>query len=301
MAINKVYDVVVLTEDRYLNPVNNDPYNANVILEDQLVLEALEQIGLKATRKSWSDPEFNWETTKLCLFRTTWDYFDRYDEFSNWLEQISDKTTLLNSAKIIQWNIDKHYLADLAANGINVCETHFIEPHTKTTLQQLHQNLGWDRTVLKPCISGGGRHTYKLNLDNLEEHEAIFQELIAKEAMMLQPFQDNILTHGEYSYMIMDGQFTHAVQKIAKPGDFRVQDDFGGTVHNYTPSQEEITFAEKTVKACIEEPVYARVDVILDNHNQLAISELELIEPELWFRKNNHAATVLAQGIKNLL
>ena len=29
---------------------------------------------------------------------------------------------------------------------------------------------------------------------------------------------------------MINGQFTHAVLKKAKPGDFRVQDDFGGTV-----------------------------------------------------------------------
>jgi hypothetical protein len=30
--------------------------------------------------------------------------------------------------------------------------------------------------------------------------------------------------------------------------------------------------------------VYARVDAIWDNNNNICVSELELIEPELWFR-----------------
>ena len=52
-------DVVVLTEDRYVNPTEINTYNKNVLLEDQLVLDALKQEGLHAIRKSWSDPDFD--------------------------------------------------------------------------------------------------------------------------------------------------------------------------------------------------------------------------------------------------
>ena len=119
--------------------------------------------------------------------------------------------------------------------------------------------------------------------------------------MMLQPFQESIMTKGEYSLVVINGKYTHAVLKIAKAGDFRVQDDFGGTVHNHEATQEEISFAENAVKACPELPIYARVDVILDNNNKLAISELELIEPELWFRNHHNASTQLAKAIKKMV
>ena len=82
----------------------------------------------------------------------------------------------------------------------------------------------------------------------------------------------------------MGGKFTHGVLKIAKYGDFRVQDDFGGTVQNYEATPEEIDFAERTIQACNPAPSYARVDIIHDNQNQHALIELELIEPELWFK-----------------
>ncbi len=293
-------DVVVLTEDRYVNPTEINTYNKNVLLEDQLVLDALKQEGLHAVRKSWSDPDIDWSSTKHILFRTTWDYFDRYDEFSKWLTDVSSKTNLLNSEAIINWNIDKHYLTDLKAKGIHICETHFIEKGSSTTLQELHQKLGWQKTVLKPCISGAARHTYKLDSSNIEQHETVFQELISEEAMMLQPFQENIMTKGEYSFVVINGQYSHAVLKIAKPGDFRVQDDYGGTVHIHDATKDQIAFAEKAVQACPELPIYARVDVILDNTNTLAISEIELIEPELWFRHQPTAATLLAKAIMQL-
>ena len=297
----KTFDVVVLTEDKYVNPKDDNLYIRNILQEDGLALDALKQEGLSVTRKSWSDPNFDWSSTQYILFRTTWDYQERFEEFSSWLKSVSEVCTLLNSAELIHWNIDKHYLSDLKANGIPVCETHFIETGTETSLKDLQNQLKWDNMVLKPCVSAGGRHTYKLNSENISDYEGLFQELIANESMMLQPFQHNITSMGEYSFMIMDGQYTHAVLKKAKSGDFRVQDDFGGTVHDYTATQEQIELAEQAVKACIEAPIYARVDVILNNYNQHVISEIELIEPELWFRNHHEAANVLAKGIAKLI
>lgn len=295
------YDCIILTESKYINPLKINDYVQNILDEDALIKAALEKIGMKVKRVAWDDSSFDWTSTKSALFRATWDYFHRFEEFSKWLEKVSKETLLINPETIIRWNIDKHYLQDLQNNGVHIAETHFIEKETKTTLKKLHKQLGWKETVLKPCVSGGARHTYKLNTDNLNAHETIFQELIKNEAMMLQPFQYNIIEKGEVSMMVFNGQYTHAVLKIAKAGDFRVQDDYGGTIHNYKPSIEDIKFAEQVVNACEELPMYARVDFILDNDNKLALLELELIEPELWFRNHHTAANVLAKGIKNKL
>ncbi|MFY0591274.1 ATP-grasp domain-containing protein [Roseivirga sp.] len=295
--MSKAYDFIVLTDDRYVNPTSSEEYIQNILVEDGLVLKALEAKGYRVGRKSWSDKEFDWESTKAIIFRTTWDYFDRYEEWKNWLAQVSKITEMVNPYPLINWNMDKHYLGDLKVKGVNIPETRYIEIGDSTTLSELQQATGWDHMILKPCISGASRHTYKLNKNNLAEHENLFQSLIEVEAMMLQPFQNNVVEKGEISLMVMGGQFTHAVLKIAKPGDFRVQDDFGGTVHNYEPTPEEMAFAEKAVAACSPQPKYARVDIIKDNHGDLAVIELELIEPELWFRMNPSAADVLAEAI----
>lgn len=295
------YDCVILTDQRYLNDSKTDSYKHNVYYEDRLVYFALEELGLKTLRLAWDDMFFDWSTTKSVLFRTTWDYFDRFDEFSKWLETVSKQTTLLNSEALIRWNIDKHYLLDLQQKGVHIAESHFIEQGSKVTLKQLHDILAWEETVLKPCVSGAARHTYKLNPENFHEYETIFQELIANEAMMLQPFQFNIVTKGEISMMVFNGEFTHAILKKAKAGDFRVQDDFGGSIHHYKPTENEIIFAQECVNACKELPIYARVDIFEDNLGHIALSELELIEPELWFRTNPESAKLLAKAIKQKL
>lgn len=297
----KIYDVVLLTDKRYLKDSKTNTYKHNVYYEDFLVLEALREKKLNVKRLAWDDANFNWASTRTVLFRTTWDYFDRYTEFSKWLSSVSKKTILLNSEKLIRWNIDKHYLKDLYSKNIPVAETFFIEKGTAVSLTEIYKKCNWADAILKPCISGAARHTYKLNAKNLKNHEAIFSKLIKSEAMMLQPFQYNIVSHGELSLMVFNGKFTHAVLKKAKAGDFRVQDDFGGTIHNYQPTANEIQFAENATKACPELPIYARVDIFTDNAGNLAVSELELIEPELWFRNYPKSAVFLASCIQQKL
>ncbi|MEC3964576.1 hypothetical protein [Flagellimonas halotolerans] len=298
------FDVVVLTDHRYVAPKKKTPYIENVLQEDRLVLEALQKQGLRAIRKSWDDPNFDWSTTKYALFRTTWDYFDRYSEFSKWLETASKQTQFINSKALIYWNIDKHYLQDLSNAGVTIPKTVFVEKGTKATLADAIANaksdhgFTTDTYILKPCVSGAARHTYKIQKNEIEKHEAIFQELVVEEAMMLQEFQQNIVSEGEISMMVFNGEFTHAVLKIAKPGDFRVQDDFGGTVHEYNPTKEQIAFAKSVVNAAPDLPIYARVDIFKDNNGNWALTELEIFEPELWFRLNPKAADFLAKAIK---
>ena len=110
-----------------------------------------------------------------------------------------------------------------------------------------------------------------------------------------------ITKNGEISLILIAGKFTHAVKKIAKKGDFRVQDDHGGKVEVYYPSIEEIRFAEDCLKCCDELPVYARVDIVYDNNNKISLGELELIEPELWFRNNPNSAKLLAEKINKII
>ncbi len=295
-----IYDVVILSDRNYIK-VSDDLHIQTIAYEDDLLKQALINLGLKVERLSWDDSDFDWSKTKSVIFRSTWDYFERFDEFSVWLKDVSEKTILFNSKDIIYWNIDKHYLKDLLDNGVNIAETRFVEKGEHITLNELHTELGWNETVLKPCVSGTARHTYRLNPSKIEDHETIFQELISKESMMLSPFQQDIVTTGERSLIMLNGEFTHAVLKVAKKGDFRVQDNFGGTVNAYEPTQLEVEFAQMVVNACPEPPIYARVDIFTDNNGNLAVLEVELIEPELWFRNNPKAVNVLAKAIKQKL
>lgn len=294
----KAVDVAILTESRYLNPKDDSQYVLNVLWEDSLLKSALEKMNLNVVRVDWADPDFDWHSTRCAVFRTTWDYFDRFAEFDAWLSRVEDQTMFINPIPQVRWNMDKKYLRDLSEKGIRTVNTRFIPQGTTSSLHELYLEMDSEDVVLKPTIAGAARHTYKLSLENVDDHEEIFRRLIANEDMMLQPYQYSITTKGELSLMVIGGEFTHAILKKAKAGDFRVQDDFGGTVHPYEPGYLEMEFAEKVVKACDPLPAYARVDIMWDNSGDFVLTELELIEPELWFREEMSAATKLARVIK---
>ncbi len=295
------YDTVVLTDSRYVAPVNIDWYVQNVLDEDNLVIRALERRGLKVWRTNWDNPDFDWSATRFVIFRSTWDYFERFPEFSAWLDRVNTMTSMVNPYEIIKWNMDKHYLGDLEQKGINIPPTLFIEPGDPRSLNEIIEEARWSEIILKPAVSGAARHTYRLHPGSIKDHKRVFRELITKESMLLQEFQHNVIEQGEVALMVFGGKYSHAVLKKAKAGDFRVQDDFGGSVHDYKASAVEIEFAEKVVSVCDPLPVYARVDVIRDNKNELCVSELELIEPELWLRKYPRAADLLAESFMELI
>lgn len=291
------FDVTILTDRRYVAQNYPDTYSQNVVLEDRLLAEALERKGLMVTRTHWDNPYFDWSGTRFAIFRTTWDYFDRFDEFEPWLDRVRGLTTLINPTELIYWNIDKFYLRDLEKQGVNLPPTIFIERGETKPLQELLASTTWQEVILKPSVSGAARHTYRFKKEDTADYTSIFNELVSSERLLLQEFQTNILTKGEVAFMVFGGKYSHAILKKAKAGDFRVQDDFGGTVHPYEANPEEIAFIEKAIAACSPVPLYARVDVIWDNHGALCLGELEMIEPELWFRMNDASADQLAEAI----
>ena len=297
----KEFDVVLLTDSRYVNPKKIDPYIQNVLKEDRLVMDGLEKLNLRTIKKDWNDTNFNWSSTKSAIFRSTWDYFDQFSNFRNWLELVKEQCYLINPYEQINWNLDKHYLLDLQKLDLPIVESVFVSKKTQLNLETISKSKNWKDIVIKPTISGAARHTYHLKNDEIKKFQDKWLSLTNNEDFMVQEFQKNILSTGEIAVMLFGGEYSHSVLKKAKKGDFRVQDDFGGSVEIINPSLEIIELAKKTVKSLKTMPIYARVDIIFDNGSNPVISELELIEPELWFRFKEESAYKLAEIVKDFL
>ncbi len=292
-------DVALLTERRYeaSTAPEGDWYFKNILLDDELLQKALDEIGLTSVRVDWARPDVDWSKFRCAVFRTTWDYFERFTEFTAWLKRVESQTRLCNDSSLIWWNLDKHYLADLKEQGIPVVPSRFLEQGSIMNLQKLLEETGWEEGVIKPCVSGAARHTYRVSRENARRLQPVVQPLLESESFLFQPFINDVVQTGEDTLMVIDGQFTHAVRKVAKAGDFRVQDDHGGTVHSYRPTDEQIELAEKTMDVCRPAPGYGRVDMVRGNDGRWEVMELELIEPELWLRNHPPAAKNLARAI----
>ena len=297
----KKYDVVVLTDSRYVNPIEKNAYINNVLQEDELVINALKEKNLSVIKRDWNDPLFDWKTTHTVLFRSTWDYFDKFKLFKMWFDETKNNCLMINSHESVEWNIDKHYLLDLQEQQIPIPKSEFIKKGSSVDLTLLMQEKNWNEIVVKPTISGAAKNTFRLKKEELSQFDPTWKNLIHKEDFIVQEFQNNVITKGEVAMMVIGGKYTHAVLKMAKEGDFRVQDDFGGSIAIYSPSEKMVKLAEKCTRILSPIPSYARVDIIWDNSGDLAVSELELIEPELWFRLNPNAAQKLAEHVDLIL
>jgi glutathione synthase/RimK-type ligase-like ATP-grasp enzyme len=249
----------------------------------------------------WADPQVDWARYDAAVLRTTWDYYERIDEFLAWLPRVSAATRLLNPPALVTWNLDKRYLLDLAGAGLPMAPTRVIPTSDTTPLRALLADTGWPEAVIKPCVSGAARLTYRLSPATADAVDATLAPHRAREAFLLQPFLPRVLDEGEVTLVVLDGTVTHAVRKRAKPGDFRVQDDHGGTVHPHEPTPDEIDVAVRAMATARPSPVYGRVDLVRADDGALCIMELELIEPELWLRLHPPAADAFASGIARML
>ena len=295
-----MYDVVILTDNRYENPKSIDWYVQQVLTEDNLLKTELEKLGLRVIKKAWDSSDFNWSATKFAVFRSTWDYFDKFKEFKKWLEKVKKQTTFINSYELINWNLDKKYLIELNKKGINIPTSVVVTKKDNLTLANLFKKYNFNEAIIKPTISGAARETYRITKNNFYDYENKFFDLKSKEDLIFQEFLNNIISQGEISLIFIGRKYTHAVKKIAKKGDYRVQDDHGGRVEVYNATNEEILFAQDCLEKCPTLPIYSRIDIIYDNKNEICLGEIEMIEPELWFRNNKNAAKLLASEINKL-
>jgi glutathione synthase/RimK-type ligase-like ATP-grasp enzyme len=300
-------DLILLTDGRHESsePPADAPatgsgsvaWTRQLLSEDLRLLEACRRAGLATERLSWSNPRFDWRSTRAACFRSTWDYSRRFGEFSGWLERASAGTRLLNDVAIVRWNVDKRYLGDLARAGIAIVPTEVVP---RGSALDLGRRLAEADLIVKPAVSGAARETYRVSAANAAAVAPRLAALLQEEALLVQPFRHEILHAGERSLIVIAGRFSHAVAKRPKDGDFRVQDDHGGTVTPHVATPAEIDFALRAVAAAPSPPLYARVDFI-EHAGRFELMELELIEPELFFRFRPAAADELATAVAEAL
>ena len=104
------------------------------------------------------------------------------------------------------------------------------------------------------------------------------------------------------SLIFIDGEFSHAVVKRPAAGDYRVQEEFGGTAEPGEPPAAVLAGAAAALDALDPrtQPVYARVDGILVN-GRFLLMELELIEPYLFLQAEPAAPRRLATAVARRL
>lgn len=250
---------------------------------DTMLFEPLEAVGWFAEEVSWRKPDVDWDSYDVVVIRTSWDYQDDVEGFMACLQRIqASSAQLLNSLKIVEWNINKSYLKDLQNQGINIVPSLWFDSFTLSELQAGFTHFDTPQIVLKPLISANADHTYRLTPEDLNQQADELQAVFARREFMLQPFMTGIVDEGEYSLFYFAGHYSHSILKQPGSGDFRVQEEHGGRLSCVEPCEELLTTARHCLAALPADVLYARIDLVRYK-NEFAVMEVELIEPSLYF------------------
>jgi glutathione synthase/RimK-type ligase-like ATP-grasp enzyme len=268
----------------------------NLAPDDQSLIPALESCEITAVPAVWSDSHVPWDSFDAVIIRSCWDYHLRAAEFFAWTERLgAARMPVFNSPAILRWNADKRYLLDLAQRGVPTIPTIVVERGGADEIMRVATAEAWSRFVVKPAVSASGYETYSFHTPFDERVVASLDRAAAVGDVLVQPFADEVPRDGEYSFIFIDGEFSHATIKRAAPGEFRVQTEHGGRVHRTDASHALASQAARVLSVLPETPLYARVDGIVRG-DAFLLMELELIEPNLFLEHQPGAARRVARA-----
>lgn len=242
----------------------------------------------------WSDHK-NLESYDAVIFRSTWDYFERKDEFNQWLESLENKPIkLFNPLSIIKENIHKFYLKKLEEYGVIIVPTIF---QVKTNNLDVSIPDEWNQAVIKPAFSAAAYKTRVFDKKEIEQVQEEYKLFAVENDMLIQKFMPEIISIGETSVIYFNGKNSHAVLKKPKSGDFRVQSIFGGQYEKTELDEEVLHQTDFILKLMTEIPLYARIDgIVIDK--VFYLMEVEMIEPDLYMEYEPEAFERFIQAIE---
>ncbi|MEM7082102.1 MAG: hypothetical protein AAF465_05170 [Pseudomonadota bacterium] len=278
----------------------------DISVSDQVLADALRRTGCDVSGVPWNGDWQPFAEADAVIIRTTWDYFEYYPEFTQWLDKlVTADLFVANPLPVLRWNAHKQYLFDLIERGAPVLPMMAVE-HDAPAIAQLTTEQGWDKAVLKCLISGTARGLSRFQPADLSSIERALEVASpwSEYGLMVQPFMPQIQDHGEVSMVFIDDVFSHAVLKTPKENEFRIQSEFGGRYARVEPETQWLDAASDCLEAARaatdSDTLYARVDgLVVDG--QFKLMELELTEPELMFNLAPESANRLADAVRQRL
>lgn len=238
--------------------------------------EALRQGGAEIDPIAWTEAA-NLSAYDVVLPLVAWGY---HLEYARWLELLdraeAERWPILNPPALLRWNSDKAYLAELGERGVPTVPTLAVESCCDADIEEARRRFASDWLVIKPPVSASAVGVHRLGPNENVPAETRGQPMI------IQPLIEEISRTGEFSLMLFDGQFSHAVVKRPRAGDFRVQEYLGGMTLPSPAPPGSVELARRALAAAPAKATYARVDIVPDDRGVLRIMELELIEPSLF-------------------
>lgn len=245
--------------------------------DEEALVAALVRDGVDVSWQPWGGAV----DADLVVLRATWDYPDRLDAFLTWCAGVPE---LANPASVVRWNIDKSYMAELAAHGVAVVPTAVVQPGETPVFPD-------GEFVVKPAVGAGSRGAGRFT-----DHAAAraHLEAIGVKALV-QPYQSSVDTNGETALVFFAGEYSHSFHKGPMLAQGLGEAESGLYVEerlsSIEPSARQVALANQVLDVAAEllslqrkDFLYARVDVVEGPGGEPLLLELELTEPSLGFK-----------------
>ncbi len=250
------------------------------------LMQALTACGADAEVVPWDGDYGDLSRFDGLVLRATWNYPEKPEEFRAFLENAAGSSVLINPIEALRKNLHKEYLLELRAAGVPTVPTELVRRGDSWAVA----DCAWDSVVIKPAVSCGSFRTKMFERsDPAAQH--FLDELAAERDTLVQPRLAGFRDPGERALVWIDGKFSHGMLKQPR---FSGQDESVTLLPSVEPANHEL--AERALATAGEGLAYARVDIVQTERGPV-ISELELLEPSLFFWARPEAAAELARAI----
>jgi glutathione synthase/RimK-type ligase-like ATP-grasp enzyme len=244
---------------------------------DQKLADALERRGWRAEAAQWNGPFAPFARASAVVIRSTWDYHVALDEYRAWLDRL-DATHTFNAPALVQWNLEKTYLHDLAARGVRVPPSVVVDADAEAVAGALDR-LRLSDAVIKPTVGASGVAVERVARGREAETLTRLRGITPSTKLLVQEFVPEV-TAGEIAGVFLGGVFSHGLRRMPTPGEFRVNSQYGGRMEAITLDRPTVTAMRRIVDLLPQAPLYARIDGVCRDEG-FVLMEVEVNEPGL--------------------
>ncbi len=269
----------------------------DLVTDHGLSAAEMRALGWDVRVIDWRDGAVDWDKVDAVYIGTPWDYPEDPARFLRVLERIDGSgAVLVNDVELVRWTLQKTYLRDLQSRGVDIVPSAWYRRVDGADVPGFFSAHGTGTVVIKPQLGANAVDTHVLDAPVGESQCRELAATFRDRPFLVQPFIASIRTEGEYSLIFLGGEFSHAVCKQPRPGDFRVQEEHGAAVRPLAPPDGLVGTAQRIMELVSPVPAYARVDLVRDT-NRYLLMELELIEPSLYLGSAPGAAGRFARAL----
>ena len=270
---------------------------SNFVSDADLSFAPMAALGWQVDMVPWRG-DVEWNDYDLVYICTPWDYQNDVAAFLDVLESVERSTaTLVNGLGLVRWNLEKTYLRELELRGADIVPSLFFDRYDAARVAGCFAAHGADRIVVKPVVGANADDIFVLSGPPGGEIGEMLLHRFEHRPFFVQPFMESVQAEGEYSLFFFGGEYSHAILKKPRAGDFRTQEEHGADILGVRAPAALVETARRVLGVVNPQPVYVRADFVRDTGERFLLMELELIEPALYFRTDAGSAGRFARAL----